>query len=320
MRITPAGYGDIVEAARAGYDMSELVGPGNLEDAARAAADANTTINVHLYLGMHYGDPWGWNFTTAKQLQVGLKRCCFLAAHAEAQRSSACSVPPAWRPLTRLRPAPTAQKLVDTLPDGLALEGVMVRRRRCCCCCLPAARKPPLPVRAWVRSCTPRAGAAPRQLPRRWPGSRPPFARRRCTSTASQKRTRMAWCAASSRSPAPWQSGWTRRGGACSSTGPTAPRRASQRAVVAGGGRAGLGGTLLLKLGHSRALPCDRRDRPPPPGPIPCRCCGWCPKASSACGCRKRRAMRPMLITTPESVTSRTALTRTPTRSRHQRR
>lgn len=49
----------------------ELVGPSNIEDVAAAAQDSNTTIGVHVYLFLHYGDPWGWEFEAATELEVG---------------------------------------------------------------------------------------------------------------------------------------------------------------------------------------------------------------------------------------------------------
>lgn len=123
MRITPGSYGDMVAAVRAGLNMSELVGKDNLQDAARAAADTGATIPIQLYLFRHYDDAWGYEFNTSKQLQ----------------------------------------KLVDELPDGLLLEGVMVssmgsarhatresvvcmrgpRSARCCQHVLSCLRPPP---------------------------------------------------------------------------------------------------------------------------------------------------------------------------------
>lgn len=61
----------------------ELMGPGNQENLTMAAEAAGKAIPVHIYLYNHYNDPWGYNFTTAAELQVGAKcrRGVHVASH-----------------------------------------------------------------------------------------------------------------------------------------------------------------------------------------------------------------------------------------------
>jgi hypothetical protein len=52
--------------------LQELASPLNIADLMAAGRATNSTIPVHLYLYQHYDDPWGWNFNTSQELQVGL--------------------------------------------------------------------------------------------------------------------------------------------------------------------------------------------------------------------------------------------------------
>ncbi|GAB4814612.1 hypothetical protein N2152v2_001658 [Parachlorella kessleri] len=69
LRIKPATFLEAREAAKAGWGMEELVGPGNIKEVQAAAEEAGTDIGVHLYLFQHYGDPWGWEPEDAEDLQ-----------------------------------------------------------------------------------------------------------------------------------------------------------------------------------------------------------------------------------------------------------
>ncbi|KAL4443858.1 hypothetical protein ABPG75_011595 [Micractinium tetrahymenae] len=90
LRIKPADYAEAAEAARAGWGVEELVGPGNLEEVAAAARDAGRPIGVHLYLFRHYGEPWGWDLESATQLQEGQRRPAAEAPSASLARLVMC--------------------------------------------------------------------------------------------------------------------------------------------------------------------------------------------------------------------------------------
>lgn len=69
LRILPASFNQAVDAVQVGMSIQELMGPGNQENLTMAAEAAGKTIPVHIYLYNHYNDPWGYNFTTAAELQ-----------------------------------------------------------------------------------------------------------------------------------------------------------------------------------------------------------------------------------------------------------
>lgn len=88
----------------------ELVGPSNVEEVAAAARDSNTAIGVHLYLFSHYGDPWGWEFEAATELEVG------------SRASVHCKQPPS----TRQMPCASRNNMMTMGAEGAAAAALAV--------------------------------------------------------------------------------------------------------------------------------------------------------------------------------------------------
>lgn len=88
----------------------------------------------------HYADAWGWNFTTSEELQVRwwavfggpLRQLPPTIDYSPTHLPPVVCVTNRCLPTTHPPPAcqlslPHSQDLVDSLPPGLALEGIMVR-------------------------------------------------------------------------------------------------------------------------------------------------------------------------------------------------
>ena len=71
LRLKPACYDEIYEAAKSGYNIHEWIGSYEaLEDATDIAKKLNIKIRIHIYLFDHYNNPKGFNITNCEQLQL----------------------------------------------------------------------------------------------------------------------------------------------------------------------------------------------------------------------------------------------------------
>ena len=70
MRIGPTNYETVKDAIDKNLKVQEFIGKqSELEAVKRVAQENNQTIDASIYLYDHYGDPWGFEFDSSKELQ-----------------------------------------------------------------------------------------------------------------------------------------------------------------------------------------------------------------------------------------------------------